>query len=405
MAGVTREARAALERLPDRISIGVLSRTFTDELLDEVIDAADAREQRYRLLPARLVLLFTLACWLFTRSGYVGVISKLADAHVVGGAGWGGWTEPSTTAITKARARLGPAPLRLLFGRVAGPSGTKDTPGVFYADLRVVTVDGFTLDLPDTPENERFFGRGGNGSGSANPYPQLRALALAESGTRALLAAAYGPSSSGEQTLATDLLDALGSGMLVLADRNFISWNLWSKAVATGADLCWRVSAAFKLPVVTALADGSYLSELKPPRKKDGDPVTVRVVEYSVTTTDSAGGRETSEVFALATTLLDPDHAPAGDLADLYHRRWQAETGIADLKTTQRGGPDIVLRSKTPTMVEQEFWAMLCVYQAIREVIGYAAPAGLDPGRISFKKAIEAARDSVTRAALSPRQP
>jgi len=110
-------------------------------------------------------------------------------------------------------------------------------------------------------------------------------------------------------------------------------------------------------------------------------------------------------VFALATTLLDPDHAPAGDLADLYHRRWQAETGIADLKTTQRGGPDIVLRSKTPTMVEQEFWAMLCVYQAIREVIGYAAPAGLDPGRISFNKAIEAARDSVTRAALSPRQP
>ena len=401
MAGVTREARAAGERLPDRISIGVLGRTFTPRLLDEVIDATDVREVRYRRLPARLMVLFTLACWLFMRSGYGLVLSKLADAYAVEDEGWGDWEAPSTGSITKAKAKLGAEPFKLLFARSAGPVGVLSTPGAFFAGLRVATVDGFTLDVPDTAENAAFFGPGSNGSDSKNPYPQLRALALAECGTRVLLGAAYGPSSTGEQTLAEDLLPAMGAGMLVLADRNFASWKLWRAAAATGADLCWRMSASFRLPVLEVLPDGTYLSQLRPPRTKDGPPVRVRVIEYSVLTTDE-DGQETSELFALATTLLDPERFPAIDLARLYHDRWQAETGIADLKTAIRGGPEVVLRSKTPAMVAQEFWALLCVYQAIRDLISYAAPTGLDPGRVSFKRAFEAARDSATRGALSP---
>ena len=401
MAGVTREARAAQERLPDRISIGVLARTFPTSVLDEAIEAAGVRELRYRRLPARLMIVFTLACWLFMRSGYGLVLSKLADAQALVGAGWGDWQVPWTGSITKAKAKIGAEPFRLLFARTAVPAGTVDTPGVFYAGLRVVTVDGFTLDLPDTDENAEFFGRGGNGSESKNPYPQLRALALAESGTRVLLAATYGPSGVGEQTLAEDLLPALGPGMLVLADRNFASFKLWRAVAATGAQLVWRMSASFKLPVLKVESDGTYLSELRPPRKKDGPPIRVRVVEYSVITTDE-DGREISELFLLATTLLDVKAYPAIQLAGLYHDRWQAETGIGDLKTVVRGGPEVVLRSKTPVMVEQEFWAMLCVYQAIRDLISYAAPTGLDPGRVSFKRALEAAQDSATRAALSP---
>ena len=390
--------------MPDRISIGVLARTFTPELLDEVIEASGAREVRYRRLPARLVLLFTLACWLFSRSGYALVMSRLADAHALTGPGWGDWEVPSSGAIARARARLGPAPLRLLFERVAGPVGTAATAGVFYRDWRVVTVDGFTLDLPDTAANEEFFGRGGNGSASANPYPQLRALAVAEAGTRALLGATYGPSSSGEKTLAMDLLGVFGPGMLVLADRNFPCWALWRAVAGTGADLCWRMSASFTLPVGQVLPDGTYLSRLRPPRKKDGPPIEVRVIEYTVTTV-ADDGQDVSELFALATTVLDPARAPSPELAAVYHQRWQAETGIGDLKTEQRGGPDTVLRSKTPDMVAQEFWAMLCVYQSIRDLIGHAAASGLDPGRVSFKRAVEAARDSVTRAALSPPGP
>ena len=398
--------------MPDRISIGVLARTFTDELVDEVIDAAGAREKRYRLLPARLMVLFTLACWLFTRTGYVGVLGKLVDAHLIEGAR--GWSMPGTEAIGRARERLGPEPLRLLFAKVAGPCGTPDTAGVFYRGRRVATIDGFTLDVPDTPENATYFGRGGNGSASANPYPQLRALVLAESGTRSLLAAAHGPCTLGEKTLALDLLDALTPGMLVLADRNFISWKLWTAAAGTGADLCWRVPATFALTPTEVLPDGTYLTVLRPPRKSDGDPVTVRVIEYSITTAATATNRsagkdddgrgEISELFVLATTVLDPAQAPAEDLADLYHARWQAETGIGDLKG-QRGSSEQVLRSKKPATVTAEFYAMLCVYQAIRELIGYAAPPGLDPSLVSFTKTIDAARDTITRAALSPREP
>jgi hypothetical protein len=388
--------------LPDRISIGVLSRTFPTSVLDEVIEAAGVRELRYRRLPARLMMVFTLACWLFMRSGYGLVLSKLADAQALEGAGWGDWQIPGTGSITRAKAKLGAAPFKLLFARTAAPAGAAGTPGVFHAGLRVVTVDGFTLDLADTDENAGFFGRGGNGSESKNPYPQLRALVLAESGTRVLLAAAHGPSGVGEQTLARDLLPALGAGMLVLADRNFASFKLWRAAAGTGAQLLWRMSASFTLPKRQVLPDGTYLSELKPPRKSDGPPIPVRVIEYSVTSTDE-NGEVTSELFALATTLLDDTAYPAMELAQLYHARWQAETGIGDLKTIIRGGPEVVLRSKTPAMVEQEFWAMLCVYQAIRELISYATPTGLDPGRISFKRTFEAARDSATRAALSPR--
>jgi hypothetical protein len=401
VAGVTVEERAASQRLPDRISLGVLARTFTPGLLDEVIDAADAREVRYRLLPARLVLVFVLACWLFMRSGYGQVLGKIADAQVLGGLG--GWQVPTTSSLAKARVRLGPQPVRLLFERVAGPVGVPGVPGVFWRDHRLVTMDGFTCDVPDTKENAEHFGRGANGSGTPNPYPQLRAVALAEGGTRSLLAVRHGPHSSGEQTLAAGLAAALGPGMLCLADRNFASWRLWRTFTATGADLLWRMSASFTLPVIEVLADGSWISELKPPRKRDGPPIRVRIVEYTVWTTTTETGETMSELFCLATTLLDPDTAPMAELADLYHARWQAETGIGELKTTVRGGPEVVFRSKTPDLVDQEFCAMLCVYQAIRDLIAYATPAELDPGRISFTNAIEAVRDWATRAALSPR--
>jgi len=354
VAGVTREARAAGERLPDRVSIRVPARTFPAGLLDEVIDATGAREVRYRRLPARLMMLFTLTCWLYLRSGYGPVLSKLADAHAVHGRGWGSWQSPTTGSITKARVRLGSAPLKALFDRVAGPVGTVDTPGVFSNGLRVVTVDGFTLDVPDTPENAEFFGRGTNGSDTPNPYPQLRGPAVAEAGTRALLSAAYGPYTTGEQTPALDLLGALGPGMVLLADRDFASWPLWNAAAATGAQLRRRMSASFSLPVLQVLPDGTYLSQLTPRRKRDGAPIPVRVIEYSVLTVDEAGD-EVSELFVPATTLLDHQRYPAAEPAALYHDRWQAETGIGDLKTTQRSGPETVLRSQSPAMAAQEF--------------------------------------------------
>jgi hypothetical protein len=137
--------------------------------------------------------------------------------------------------------------------------------------------------------------------------------------------------------------------------------------------LLWRLSASFTLPVLEVLDDGTYICELKPARKRDGPPMRVRVLEYTVWTTTETG-EQISELFCLATTLLDPDQAPAAELAALYHDRCQVQTGIGEMKTTVRGGAEVVLRSQDPGLVEQEFWAMLCVYHAIRDLIRHAGP-------------------------------
>jgi hypothetical protein len=399
-----REARVA-ERLPDRVSVGVLAAVFPAALVDEVIEASGAREARYRSLPARLMVYYALALALFSQQGYEEVMRLLTQ-----GLSWlSGWTAqwdvPSVPAISKARARLGEAPLALLFARVAGPVAVAETEagaGSFWRGLRLAAVDGMVLDVADTPENAEFFGRPST-EGTAGPFPQARVVAIGECGTGALIGAAPGPLGSGEQPLLRLLLPCLGEGMLVLADRNFPSWALWREAAATGAHLLWRVSASFTLPVLRVLADGTYLSRMNPPRKKDGDPVTVRVIEYQVS--DDAG-EPTGEIFALITTLTDPGGAPAEELAALYPRRWDAETIFGSLKTSQRG-PGTVLRSRSPEMARQEIWAMLCAYHGIRTLMWQAAAtAGCDPGRLSFTRALNVVRRAVpAQAGLSPLTP
>jgi hypothetical protein len=399
-----REASVA-ERLPDRVSVGVLASVFPAPLVDEVIEQAGARERRYRALPARLMVYYVLALALFAQQGYEEVM-RLLTHGLAWLSGWSThWEAPSVPAIAKARARLGEEPLALLFRRVAGPvagPGTDAAAGSFWRGLRLVAVDGMVVDVPDTSENTAFFGRPSS-AGVPGPFPQARVVALGECGTGALVDAAIGPLSTGEQPLARKLLPSLTPGMLLLADRNFPSWALWRQAAATGAALLWRVSASFTLPVTKVLEDGTFLSALRPPRKKDGDPVTVRVIEYQVSGED---GKPTGEIFALISTLLDPGEAPAEELAALYPRRWESETIYAALKTHQRG-PGVVLRSRSPVMARQEIWAMLCAYQGIRTLMWQAAAtAGCDPGRLSFTRALNVARRAVpAQAGLSPLTP
>lgn len=185
--------------------------------------------------------------------------------------------------------------------------------------------------------------------------------------------------------------------MLVLADRNFLSWKLWRDAATTGAELLWRVSDSFTLPVLEGLPDGSHLSILRPPRKKDGDPITVRVIEYSVRTRDEYGVT-TSELFCLATTLLDPQLWPIEEFPALYHERWRVEALLNAVKTDLRGGPDVLTRSQSPDGTRQEIWALFCLYQALADLVGDAARHHrVDPDRISFLRARNTARRSVSR--------
>jgi hypothetical protein len=404
--------------LPDRISVGVLTRAFPPELVDEVVELTGTREQRRRLLPARLMVYFVLALWLFRgrNSGYGQVMLKLADglycqrraADLLAGQldadGWADagdgrrWRQPNISSLSRGRGKLGADPVRMLFEHVAGPTGADGAPGVFCCGLRVVSVDGSVTDVPDSEKNAAYFGRPSNQSRDG-AFPQARWVAAAESGTGSLLGAAIGRYTDGEQPLALDLLGCFGPGMLVLADRNFLSWSLARAVLATGAHILWRASASFALRPVKVLRDGTYLAELKPPRKSDGPPVTVRVIEYTVHTA-AAGGEEASEVFCLVTSLLDVEEYPALDLARCYPDRWGCETVIGHHKTDMGEGQP-VLRSGDPEGVMQEMWALFAVYQAICRIVGLAVDAaGIPPDRVSFPHALAAATDTI--AAFPP---
>jgi hypothetical protein len=386
------------ERLSDRIAIGVLTRVVPPELVDEVVAATDTGEVRKRLLPSRVVVYFVLAMCLFSGQGYEEVARLLTEGLAWARRWRGRWEVPSTAAISRARARLGAEPLRVLFARVCRPLATQETKGAFYRGWRLVAVDGTTVDVPDTPSNVETFGRPGSARGEGKgAFPQVRVAALAECGTHAIFAAATGALAAHETTLARRLFGHLRAGMLLIADRGFAGFDLWAEAAATGADLLWRVKTNAVLPVVEMLADGSYLSHIVAGSdRKRANPATVRVVEYTLAGSDT--------VYRLITTILDPQQVPATDLAALYAQRWEFETALDELKTHQRG-PGLVLRSRHPDGVEQEVYGFLLVHYAIRELMWQAAQhADEDPDRISFTRTLNLVRRQVSaQAAVSPR--
>ena len=395
--------------LPDRVTVGVLTRVFPPELVDRVLEETDTAEVRRRLLPSRLVVYFVLALWLFRgrNCGYVQVLVRLtnglhfqrrAAVLAAGGPEASGWSLPASPSLGEARARVGSDPVRMLFEHAAGPVGVAGQAGVFLSGHRLVQIDGSTCDLPDTKTNRALFGGPSNAGGPA-PFPKVRWVIAAEAATHALLGASFGPWTTGETALARDLLPHLGPDMITLADRNFLSHRLATEVLATGAHLLWRAKANFALAPVQILDDGTYLAELTPARTGDGPPVTVRVIEYTVHSTDS---ETTSELFCLVTDLLDPEEWPMLDLACAYPARWPVETVIGHHKSDLGEGRP-VLRSKDPEGVAQEMWALFAVYQALCRLIGVAADTtGTPPEKISFRRALAAASDSIRTAAFSP---
>lgn len=372
-------------------------------LVDHVVELAGCREQRRRLLPARAVVYFVLGLCLFSGAdsaappGYRSVMRWLTAGirHLHGLA------LPTSSALTRARQRLGPRPLELLFCARRGPLGDPGVPGVFAFGLRLVAWDGTGLDTADTPANAGAFGvtQGGN--------PQLRLLALTECGTHALVDAVFdGVERASEQKLARRLLRSLQPGMLLLADRNFPGYELWGQAAGTGADLAWRIKKNQVFTPVTVLPDGSYHSIMPTPAEnvrlgqaraagrlpaRPPEGHLVRIIEYTVTIR-AAGGATRTEPFRLVTTLLDHQQAPAGQLAAAYHQRREIENSYGELKTRLRGAA-FILRSRSPELVRQELFAFLTVYQALCALKTAAArSAGIDPDRISFTVTVRIAR-------------
>ncbi len=379
--------------------MGVLTRVFPPELVDDVIAEAGRTEQRRRALPARVMAYFAVGMALFSEGSYEDVLAQLTD-----GLSWSsGWAEsyvpPSKSAIFQARARLGPEPVEALFRRAARPLAAPETPGSWLAGRRLVAIDGTTLDVADTVENAGLFGRPGVNKGEQAAFPQARVVAIAECGTHAILDAEVGAYTTSEIDLARRLVGRLEPGMVLLADRGFYGFALWEQAAATGADLLWRAKGNLKPRPIEVLADGSWLAEITPGGNagRHTAPLAVRVIDYTID-----DGRDQESTYRLLTTMTDPDEAPAVDLAAAYAQRWEIESAFDELKTHQRG-PRIVLRSKSPDLVAQEIWGHLCCHYAIRALMAdTAAHAGRDPDRVSFVAALRIARRSIAHQGAFP---
>ena len=398
MAGVPAGLPAGV-RLSDHISLGVIARAVPPGRVRQVLAETGKASERERDLPAQVMVYYAIALALYMGSGTREVLRCLLE-----GLRWLRGAEAVKVAgksgISQARSRLGEAPLRRLYDEVVCPIATRASRGAWYRDWRLVSLDGSCLDVADTAANRAAFGAPGAGRGET-AFPQLRFAALVENGTHVLFGGRLGPYAVGETTLAHEVLTALRPGMLCLADRQFFGHALWRAAMASGADLLWRGKHNLRLPREAVLADGSYLTTVYPSdkdRRRRTGGVRVRVVEYRL---EGVAGVE--PLYRLLTSILDPQRAPAEELAALYHERWEIEGALAELKTQLRGAR-VVLRSKTPELVRQEVWGLLLAHFAVRGLMHEAAlKAGEDPDRLSFSHAVRVVRRKVPRfAALSP---
>jgi len=391
------------DRLTDLINIGVLTTRVPLEKVRQVLEETGRASRRVRDLPAHVMVYYIIAMALYRPEGMREVLRVLLEGlQTVLGLGLR--LKPAgKSGISQARSRLGVEPLKRLYETVAGPIATPETRGAFYHRWQVVAMDGFTLEVPDTDANLQAFGRPVSPSGGESAYPLIRGVALGEVGTHVLFGAALGSYATGEITLAREVVRHLRAGMLCLADRCFPGYPLWKQALESGADLVWRVRGRIHFPVEQSLPDGSYLSQLRPPRQKGGsqeEPIPVRVIEYRVRGRD---GKD--EVVRLITSILGWEAAPAVELAQLYHERWEFETTLDEFKTHLRGART-VLRSQTPELVKQEVYGLLLAHFALRGLMHEAALcAGRDPDRISFVHTVRVVRRTLPRFAASPPLP
>src|SRR3954447_1440137 len=360
-------------RISDYVTLGVLTATVPGDLIDAVLSDTGKQSQRYRQLPARLVIYYVMALVLFAQASYGEVLRCLLEGvrwlHLKGES----TALASKSAITKARIRLGVAPLKEVFERVARPLAEPGLAGAFYRGLRLVSLDGTTILVPDEPQLEQRFGRP---SSSPAAFRQARLLALMESGTHAIFAAAIGRYDTSEVALAPALLERVRPRILA----GFGGLELWQ---AARAPTCCEVQSEVPVPQAAARLLVPEPPSSGPHRRQRA--VVVRLIEYH-------GVPDAEPLYRLITTLLDPESAPAAELAALYHERWEQEGAFAELKVTLPGG-QLMLRSRRADLAEQELYALLLVHLALRGLMVEASrKGGCDPDTLSFIHAVRVVR-------------
>jgi hypothetical protein len=385
----TAASLSAEARVTDYISLGVITSVFPEKAIRSVLARSGKGSVRERALPAQVVMYYVIAQALFMPLSQREVLRCLLE-----GVRWlFGPKVPikvsGKSGISQARSRLGWEPVKQLHDEVVKPIAVKKTRGAWYKNWQLVSLDGSTLEVADSQENQAAFGRPGASRGRS-AYPQIRFVSLVENGTHILFGTAMGGYATGEISLTKSALKRLQPGMLCLADRNFLGYQLWQQAQATGADLLWRGQKHLRLERARELPDGSYLSRIYPSerdRRKKTNGIEVRVIEYQL-----EGIAEAEPSYRLVTTMLDHHAAPAAELAALYHERWEIETALDELKTHLRGA-QLVLRSKTPDLVKQEFYGFMMAHFAVRGLMHEAAlKADEDPDQLSFLHAVRVIR-------------
>jgi hypothetical protein len=408
---VAQNAVVAVEgRLTDWISIGVLTSSVPRDAVDEAIAVTGKQAKRSDgKLPPHVMVYFAMAMALFADDDYEEVAARLTDMLSSWGCWDDQWSVPTSGGITQARQRLGHEPLRELFAQVAVPVADQMTRGAFLGRWRVMAIDGFEWDAPDTDANAAEFGYASSGA-DQSAFAKVRVVTVSECASHAVVDAEIGGitgKGSGEQTLARRMYQRLEPEWLLIADRNFYNWADWCAAADTGAQLLWRAKADLRLPPLEFHPDGSYLSVLvnstirgkarqalieavRAGGKLDPERARlVRVVEYTVPDRDGDGN---DELICLITTVTDPRGAPADLLAATYHERWEHETGNKQLKASLRG-PGRVLRSQSPGMVRQEIYGYLLTHHALSALICRAATeAEIDPDRVKFTRTVRVVR-------------
>jgi hypothetical protein len=376
-------------RITDYISLGVVAKTFPLEKIRVSLAATGKESVRERDLPAHVVVYYVIALALYMQSSYREVLRCLLE-----GIQWlvepgAGINVAGNSGISQARTRLGWEPVRQLHDDVVRPVAVAATKGAWYRAWRLISIDGSTLDVADEKGNNEAFGRPGASRGES-AYPKIRFVSLVENGTHVLFGSRMADYATSEVALAKTVLPSLGKGMLCLADRGFFGFEMWKQSAATDADLLWRVRKNIHLPCEKRLPDGSYLSRIyssQQDQRRGRNGIMVRVIEYRLEGVEGA-----EPFYRLATTILDHELAPAVELAALYHERWEIETAFDELKTHLRGA-HIVLRSKTPDLVRQEFYGLLMAHFAVRGLMHEAAlRADKDPDRLSFLHAVRVVR-------------
>jgi hypothetical protein len=381
-------------RFPDEVRLNALERAIPQAIVEAVITDLGAEEQRTRKLPAVVTLWLSVAMGLFTNIALEQVLIKMVKGLRYIWPDDEDYGTAKKSAICQARYRLGAQPVVELFHRVCKPIATEQTSGAFLFGLRLMSIDGDIEDIPDTPANVAFFGRhhGGRGDGA---FPQMQAVYLCESGTHAICDAGFWPCHTSERVGGLRVLRSVGEGMLVMWDCGFHSFDMAVQTRQRKAHFLGRLPAHVKPKFVKALPDGSYLAYIYPSdyqRKKRGEHLLVRVIEYTIDDPNRSGH---GELHRLITSLLDPDLYPAHTLACEYHQRWEVEITIDEVNTHQRL-PNIPLRSQKPAGVIQEAYGLLIAHYAVRSIMHQAAlQSGLDPDRLSFINAVHIIRDTI----------